>query len=542
MSVAARALMAAAAIGFAGAACAQDVDQAENGVHAAPTGPVAQAPLGPPARAGAAAVRRVATAPRLTLQAVPAAPAPDEVAPMDPEPAAALEPAPADALDAPSEEAAVMGRRAAPAPASGPPEPTDAPEPGAFAQEAAPAPQEAPALADAAPPAGPEDAPSAAPDAGPAPALAEAPPTPPAEAPALAAEAAEAQDVPDAIVDPAPPRMARVGSAPAPAEAPMRLARAEPPPQPPAPDEGIHQHVGFPRRSADAASAFVRYMDRASRIDAGLTSGQAVEGALEAGSAYDVRQLDEGMIAYGAIAALQSQAFVYGVMDIAAREGSRREMVETLLSDPAAAARLPGAAEAAALAGEAVGREGRRVVAAGRALKQAAYDVQLQAWSKARPADQPGRLASAKTLSSRRAFAREGDVAKLIQRIASVQPARDGAPFTPVALRSVALAALSVLDGAGEENAARLQSVTSDPGSAQCLKMAKLNLFQCLSVAGPEYEDVYCAGQHAVLDTGQCVVAAAEPMSPLLKAALPRRRSAEVMIPTGSLPRAPTAR
>ena len=39
--------------------------------------------------------------------------------------------------------------------------------------------------------------------------------------------------------------------------------------------------------------------------------------------------------------------------------------------------------------------------------------------------------------------------------------------------------------------------------------MAKLDLYQCMAVAGPQYEDIYCLGQHALADTGQCVDQAA---------------------------------
>jgi hypothetical protein len=227
-------------------------------------------------------------------------------------------------------------------------------------------------------------------------------------------------------------------------------------------------------------------------------------------------------------------------MDLASGERSRGELVEALLSDPAAAARLPGAREAAALADEAIAREGRRVLASGKALKQAAYDVQLQGWSKLKPADQPGRLASAKSESEHRAIAREGDVAKLLARIASVQTSgARGSAMTTVATHSIALAALAVLDGAGPQNADRLEVVTTDRASADCLKLAKLNLFQCLSVAGPEYEDVYCLGQHAVMDTGQCVTSAAGPTDALLKAALPERERSRVMIPAAGMSRAP---
>ncbi len=35
--------------------------------------------------------------------------------------------------------------------------------------------------------------------------------------------------------------------------------------------------------------------------------------------------------------------------------------------------------------------------------------------------------------------------------------------------------------------------------------MSKLNLYQCLSVARPYYEDMFCLGLHVMSDTGQCV-------------------------------------
>jgi hypothetical protein len=75
-----------------------------------------------------------------------------------------------------------------------------------------------------------------------------------------------------------------------------------------------------------------------------------------------------------------------------------------------------------------------------------------------------------------------------------------------VVARGVALAALSVL---GENGKAR--SLMTEPRSGFCLRLAKLNLYQCLASAGPHYEDVYCLGQHAMIDPGQCVVDATRP-------------------------------
>jgi hypothetical protein len=47
--------------------------------------------------------------------------------------------------------------------------------------------------------------------------------------------------------------------------------------------------------------------------------------------------------------------------------------------------------------------------------------------------------------------------------------------------------------------------------------MSKLNLYQCLAVAKPHYEDVFCLGQHVMMDTGACLmkgVGMAEPAPP----------------------------
>ncbi len=286
----------------------------------------------------------------------------------------------------------------------------------------------------------------------------------------------------------------------------------------------IGQHVAFPRRSAEAASAFDAYMHAVAAIDAAFKSSQGVGAALRRASAYDERQLEEGMIAYGAMAAMQSPRFVYGVMDIAQNAGDRRALIQALTSDPDSAARLPGAAEASAMATAAILQEAQPVVTNGRALKQASYDVQHQGWSIAKAPDQAGRLAQAKAASAIRAAAHDGDVARLLTQVSTGggDGGRGSAAASPVVDHSLALAALAILDGTDGADDGRLDRVVSERVSAECLKMAKLNLFQCLSVVGPEYEDVYCLGQHAVLDTGQCIASGAAPAETMLLSQGPR--------------------
>jgi len=59
-----------------------------------------------------------------------------------------------------------------------------------------------------------------------------------------------------------------------------------------------------------------------------------------------------------------------------------------------------------------------------------------------------------------------------------------------------------------------LRASTQDGDSEACLRMVRLNLNQCLAVAKPHYEDMFCTGQHAMTDTGACLVKNASYVAP----------------------------
>jgi hypothetical protein len=81
--------------------------------------------------------------------------------------------------------------------------------------------------------------------------------------------------------------------------------------------------------------------------------------------------------------------------------------------------------------------------------------------------------------------------------------------ITAIEARALALAAESVLGRARSADRDWLSPLVSEPDSAECLRMAKLDLYQCMAVAGPQYEDIYCMGHHALKETAQCVAGAA---------------------------------
>jgi hypothetical protein len=251
------------------------------------------------------------------------------------------------------------------------------------------------------------------------------------------------------------------------------------------------------RQAETQAQAFEAFMRRASRIDASFAGPAEVTQGLAAGAAYDPKTLEAGMIAYAAMAALQEPRFVAGVR----QAGRDRGLAPRLAARPDLVRDLPGAPAAAGRAAAALYRQGEALGAGGRLVKTSAYGIQRQAWSRAMVTDPRGRLARVKQDAVYRPD--DADRAQL-QRAVSQGGARPGAPG-PVLQRGLALAALSVL-GQGDRGKALL----NEPKSGMCLRLAKLDFHQCLAAAGPYYEDIYCLGQHAMIDPGQCVVEAAQ--------------------------------
>ena len=254
------------------------------------------------------------------------------------------------------------------------------------------------------------------------------------------------------------------------------------------------------------AGAFESYMRHARGIDPAFSGANEVSQALQTGASHETVELEGGMVAYAALAALQEPRFV------AAVKADRSDLARRLAEDPRAALNIAGGVAAGARASGALYAQGVALSGQGERVKRAAYSVQHQGWSTAKVPDPGGRLARVKRLSAS-AYQPSRDDPDHLQAALS-EGARRAGPASPLVARGVALAALSVL---GEERQAR--GLMSEPKTASCLHMAKLNLYQCLASAGPHYEDIYCLGQHAMIDTGQCVVEATR-AAPLRQASL----------------------
>jgi len=259
-----------------------------------------------------------------------------------------------------------------------------------------------------------------------------------------------------------------------------------------------------------AAAGYEDYMAQAALISPGFRSGDDVSAALRLGESADPRALLRGEIAYGAIVALDDPTYVASVRVYASNDDARRQLANLLESDPRYVLSIRGASSAAGLVIEALMNQGTRLRATGAAVTQAAYDIQHQDWSHATVPDREQRLAEAKSVDM--SLSASTDVDANLSRAAQgfdPQPLNGPpatSPIPPVVIHALAVAALAAIGEASAENDAQVEPLLTEPSAAGCNNLARMDLYQCLAVSKPYYEDVFCLGAHALADTGQCVM------------------------------------
>ena len=283
-----------------------------------------------------------------------------------------------------------------------------------------------------------------------------------------------------------------------------------PPPPPPPPPPGP---VGLPDRMIQDAAAYDSYMRKALTITPAFTDASSVSQALGYTRAYAPKSLVRGAIAYGAIAALQDPAFVASVREAGNSPEHRQAMVSYILSNAAYVQYFKDSNVAAGLAKEALGPRALRLHQIGKAVHQAAYDIQRQGWSKVEVADLNGRLAAAEAAANGEmasdpdALAEEKQsVGRAVALPAAASPLAP--PYTPMVAHALQLAAIAALGEARDDDADQLAGLTADDDTSSCLGSAKRYFHECLAVAKPNYEDVFCIGEHGLKDTGACLVTA----------------------------------
>jgi hypothetical protein len=243
-------------------------------------------------------------------------------------------------------------------------------------------------------------------------------------------------------------------------------------------------------------------------------SATEVRSVVKTAAAYEPKQLQQGMVAYAAMIALREPNFVASVRAYAADPARRNTLAEYMSINPASLD-VPNKDRAAGMIIAALDQLGAQVAVRGYMVKQAAYDTQLSPWSLIKVSDSSTRLQMTKQLSGQRLNGQAEDMAQL-RRLAtgeepdiSIEAPPVAGPYKPVVTQALALAALIIAGQAGSEHTDVVKALLADNDTDACLDQAKTTMYECYSVAGPHYEDIFCSGQHALVDTGMCMIKAA---------------------------------
>jgi hypothetical protein len=267
------------------------------------------------------------------------------------------------------------------------------------------------------------------------------------------------------------------------------------------------------------AAVYLDFTRDMATLRGGFSDAGSIQNALRRGAGYDARQVSRGLVAYAAVLALQSPEFVAGVRANARDRASRNALVDRIVGNPASASSLPGADAAAGLIIATLEADVRELRDAADSVENDAYAIQADGrrdWARVAVPDRESRLNAVRDLG-RPSFAPAAEAARLSAAALSgsglgVTADRRRAPPYPQSVENaLALAALALLDGAGENARANTDALMYDRASLDCFESSKLNLFQCLAASRPSYEDMFCLGRHVVRDLGQCARGAALP-------------------------------
>lgn len=290
---------------------------------------------------------------------------------------------------------------------------------------------------------------------------------------------------------------------------------APPPPPPPPPAVALNTGV------SEAAAVYVAFMREARSINPAITDAATIEMIMNRGAAYESNQLSRGMVAYGAILALQSPAYVEGVRTYAVDSDQRREVIERIVADPAYAAQLPGAADAAGLIVSALRSDSEALAAIAHVVAEDAYTIQerndpRRSWAQQAVPDRDSRLATIRTLSEAQMLPAAEDAMRLFAAAHEGEGLNVSAddlqpPYTPAVANALAIAALAALGAGGDDWRANTEALTLERDSQFCLSMSKLNLYQCVAAARPHYEHMFCAGRHVIGDLATCTARSITP-------------------------------
>jgi len=288
----------------------------------------------------------------------------------------------------------------------------------------------------------------------------------------------------------------------------------------------------------EAVDAYVLYQnDITDLLTADVTGEAEMNQALILAARHDPQRVASGRIAYGALTAAQSPAFVAGVRS-RVRSAGRAPVIRQLRRDIAYARnRPPGSADAIQLILSSNAADAARLSAAGQRFEGIGLSL-VSLTPHADSATRDARNANLRALAGvRRAIGPEINT-RVHPTILSADPASDPNAFggrrfwdaltdrpspTPPAFawseaatapnvinRMLTLAGIYVV-GATESESTRVSEMLNDQRTSECLASEQLYLRQCTSVSASANEEAYCIARHGLYRPAACFALAQAP-------------------------------
>jgi len=287
----------------------------------------------------------------------------------------------------------------------------------------------------------------------------------------------------------------------------------------------------------EALDAYALYQtDITEMLELQVMGPEDIDAALERAVRHDPARVSQGWIAYGALTAAQSPAFVRGVRSRVTAAGRAPVLRQVRRDITYARRRPPGAGEAIQLILAAGAADGARLATAGARYQEFGDRLEVSAWAHDTAALRDARNTRLRALSQHRRALNPAQAPILHINAASASPltnaeAFGGARFwdalaarasarppttawrestvaAPSTDRMLTLAALVILNAAPSEPT-RVAAMLDDQRTRHCLAMEQLQLRQCASVANYANEDAYCLARHGLTAPGQCFAAIA---------------------------------
>lgn len=287
----------------------------------------------------------------------------------------------------------------------------------------------------------------------------------------------------------------------------------------------------------DALRAYALYQsDVTALLGADINTVADLDGALERAARHDAARVSRGWMAYGAMTAAQSPAFVNGVRS-RVRAAGRAAVLRQLRRDLTYARRRPpGANETTQLVLSTLAADSARMAAAAQRYEGFAEGRLVGAWS-ATTSDREARDARLRRIADDSgalppAIAPRLRLTPLMETPVSNADAFGGRRFwdaienraspTPPLLHwsvradrlaaldhMLTLAGLVIIDAAAAEHT-RVDATLDDSVTRQCLSLQRLQFLQCASVAHDASEDAYCLARHGLEAPSACFGALAQ--------------------------------